>query len=90
MTTFIVVAAVMAALAAAAVAVPLCRDRQSRMVGALAGVLIAGAAAALYPLWSNWKWNAPAEAQAAGPTCLPWSRSSRLICAKIPKIWRAG
>ena len=70
MTTFIVVAAVMAALAAAAVAVPLCRDRQSRMVGALAGVLIAGAAAALYPLWSNWKWNAPAEAQAAGPDVL--------------------
>ncbi len=70
MTTFIVVAAVMAALAAAAVAVPLCRDRQSRMVGALAGVLIAGAAAALYPLWSNWNWRAPAGAQAAGPDVL--------------------
>ncbi|MGO8858289.1 MAG: tetratricopeptide repeat protein [Steroidobacteraceae bacterium] len=70
MTTFIVVAAVMAALAAAAVAVPLCRDRQSRLVGALAGVLIAGAAAALYPLWSNWNWRAPAAAQAAGPDVL--------------------
>src|SRR5450631_512298 len=70
MTTFIVVAAVMAALAAAAVAVPLCRNRKSRAVGALAGVLIAGAAATLYPLWSNWNWSAPGEARAAGPDVL--------------------
>ena len=65
MTTFIIVAAVMAALAAAAVAVPLLRDRRSRLVGAAAGVLVMGAAAALYPLWSNFNWHAPAgEAQA--------------------------
>jgi cytochrome c-type biogenesis protein CcmH len=70
MTTFIVVAALMAALAAAAVAVPLCRDRQSRVVGALAGVLVAGVAAALYPLWSNWDWHPPAGAQAASPDVL--------------------
>ena len=67
MTTFVVVAALMAVLAAAAVAVPLCRERQSRVVGAIAGVLVAGAAAALYPLWSNWNWHAPAGAQAGGP-----------------------
>jgi len=67
MATFVVVAAFMAALAAAAVAVPLCRDRHSRVLGAIAGLLVAGAAAALYPLWSNWNWRAPAAAQAAGP-----------------------
>jgi cytochrome c-type biogenesis protein CcmH len=70
MTTFVVVAAFMAALAAAAVAVPLLRDRDSRVLGAIAGVLVAGAAAGLYPLWSNWNWSAPAAAQAAGPDVL--------------------
>jgi cytochrome c-type biogenesis protein CcmH len=70
MTTFIVVAAFMAVLAAAAVAVPLFRDRQSRLLGAIAGVLIAAAAAGLYPLWSNWNWRAPAEFQAADPKVL--------------------
>lgn len=66
MTSFIVVAALMAALAAAAVAVPLCRDRHTRLVGAVAGLLVAGVAAGLYPLWSNWDWHAPNGAQ-AGP-----------------------
>ena len=47
----------MAALAAAAVAVPLMRDRQSRVVGAVAAALIAASAAGLYPLWSNWNWH---------------------------------
>jgi cytochrome c-type biogenesis protein CcmH len=67
MNTFLIVAAFMAALAAAAIAVPLLRDRQSRVVGAVAGLLVAGTAAGLYPLWSNWNWHAPAQAQAAGP-----------------------
>ncbi|MDP9014475.1 MAG: hypothetical protein M3O41_17810 [Pseudomonadota bacterium] len=67
MTAFVVVAAFMAALAAAAVAVPLCRDRRSRLIGALAGVLVAGGAAALYPLWSNWDWHGAAGAEGAGP-----------------------
>ncbi|MGB6354833.1 MAG: hypothetical protein WBF21_12705 [Steroidobacteraceae bacterium] len=68
MNTFLVIAAIMAAIAAAAVAVPLLRDRQSRIVGALAAVAIVGASAGLYPLWSNWNWHAPADAQsAAGP-----------------------
>jgi cytochrome c-type biogenesis protein CcmH len=62
MNTFLVVAAVMAALAAAAVAVPVLRDRQSRVTGALAAVLVAGAAAGLYPLWSTWNWNPPPTA----------------------------
>ena len=65
MTTFIVVAAFMAALAAAAVAVPLWRHRQTRVLGAIAGVLVAAAAAGLYPLWSNWDWHAPSEVTAS-------------------------
>src|ERR1700681_4661825 len=67
MTLFVVVAALMAALAASAVAVPLLRHRQSRNVGAAAAVLIVAAAAALYPLWSNWHWHASAQNPAAGP-----------------------
>ena len=57
----------MAALAAAVVIVPLWRERQSRLVGVIAGVLVAAAAAGLYPLWSNWSWHSPEEAQPAGP-----------------------
>jgi cytochrome c-type biogenesis protein CcmH len=67
MTLFVVVAALMAALAASAVAVPLLRQRQSRTLGAVAAVLIVAAAAALYPLWSNWHWRDSAQNPAAGP-----------------------
>jgi cytochrome c-type biogenesis protein CcmH len=68
MNTFLVIAAVMAAIASGAVAFPLLRDKQSRVVGAVAAVIVIGASAALYPLWSNWNWHAPAQAQAAeGP-----------------------
>ena len=69
MNTFLVIAAVMAAIAAAAVAWPLLRDRQSRVLGAVLAVLVMGAAAGLYPLWSNWNWHAPADgaAGAGGP-----------------------
>jgi cytochrome c-type biogenesis protein CcmH len=67
MTLFVVVAALMAALAASAVAVPLWRHRQSRTLGAAAAVLIVAAAAALYPLWSNWHWRDSAQNPAAGP-----------------------
>ena len=59
MSAFVLAAAVMAALAAAIVALPLLRDKKSRVAGVLAAVLVAGAAAGLYPLWSNWDWNAP-------------------------------
>jgi cytochrome c-type biogenesis protein CcmH len=67
MNTFLVIAAVMAAIAALAVAFPLLRDRQSRVLGALAALSVIGAAAGLYPLWSNWNWHAPAQNAAAGP-----------------------
>ena len=63
MNTFLVVAAVMAAIAAGAVALPLFRNRQSRLVGALAALLVIGASAGLYPLWSNWNWHAAAQPQ---------------------------
>jgi cytochrome c-type biogenesis protein CcmH len=68
MSAFLVVAAVMAAIAAGAVALPLLRDRHSRLLGAVLAVVVVGAAAGLYPLWSNWDWHAPPEAQGgAGP-----------------------
>jgi cytochrome c-type biogenesis protein CcmH len=74
MNTFLVLAAIMAVAAALAVALPLLRYKQSRWIGALAGVVVIAAAAGLYPLWSNWNWQAAAQAQAqagaAGPDVL--------------------
>ncbi len=68
MNTFLVVAAVMAAIAAAAVALPLLRDRSNRVLGALMAVAVMGASAGLYALWSSWNWHAPLQSQdAAGP-----------------------
>jgi len=68
MNTFLLVAAIMAVIAAAAVAVPLLRDRQSRVLAIASSVLIIAAAAGLYPLWSNWDWHAAAESAAAPPS----------------------
>lgn len=61
MKIFIFVAAMMAVIAAAAVAIPLLRARRSRIVGVLAAAIMSGAAAGLYPLWSNWDWHAAAD-----------------------------
>jgi cytochrome c-type biogenesis protein CcmH len=68
MTSFVLIAACMAVLAAAAVALPLIRGRQA-VVGAAAALLVMGVAAALYPMWSNWDWHASptAQAGAGGP-----------------------
>ncbi len=63
MSAFLIVAAFMAAIAAAIVAVPLLREKRSRIIGAIAACLLAGAAAGLYPLWSNWNWHTPVQAQ---------------------------
>jgi cytochrome c-type biogenesis protein CcmH len=63
MTTFVIVAALMAAIAATIVALPLVRDKKNRLIGLAAAILVAVAAAGLYPLWSNWNWHAPAQAQ---------------------------
>jgi cytochrome c-type biogenesis protein CcmH len=65
MNTFLVIAAVMAAIAAGVVALPLLRDRQSRVLGTLLAAIVCGMAAGLYPLWSNWNWHAPAPSQTA-------------------------
>lgn len=64
MNAFLIVAALMAAIAASIVAIPLLRDKKSRIIGALAALLVLGGAAGLYPLWSNWDWHAPVQAQA--------------------------
>jgi cytochrome c-type biogenesis protein CcmH len=71
MNTFVVIAALMAAIAAGTVAFPLIRDRQQRVLGAVVVLVVMGAAAALYPLWSNWNWHPSAQTQAdAGPDVL--------------------
>ncbi|MDP9082205.1 MAG: hypothetical protein M3N50_00335 [Pseudomonadota bacterium] len=59
MNTFLVLAAGMAVAAAMLVALPLLRDKQSRILGGLVLIVVMGAAAGLYPLWSNWNWHAP-------------------------------
>jgi cytochrome c-type biogenesis protein CcmH len=63
MSAFLIVAALMAAIAASIVAIPLLRDKRSRIIGVVAAGLVAAAAAGLYPLWSNWDWHAPVQAQ---------------------------
>jgi len=81
MNAFLVVAAVMAAIAAAAVAFPLLRDRHSRMLGAIVAVVVMGAAAGLYPLWSNWDWHAPAApgGEAPDPAAMVARLEARLL-----------
>ena len=69
MSIFLIVAAIMAVLAAAAVAAPLIRGR-SWIAAVVAAVMVAGPAAALYPLWSNWDWHAPPPTPVAGPDVL--------------------
>lgn len=69
MSTFLIVAACMAAIATAAVATPLLRDRRSRALGVISALLVVGAAAGLYRLWSTWDWDAPTQ-RADGPDVL--------------------
>jgi cytochrome c-type biogenesis protein CcmH len=69
MASFLIVAAFMAAIAAAAVATPLLRDRRSRVLGLSSALVVVGAAAGLYHLWSTWDWAAPAQ-RAGGPDVL--------------------
>jgi cytochrome c-type biogenesis protein CcmH len=71
MNTFLIIAALMAVAAAATVALPLLRDKQSRVAGVVAAVLLMGAAAGLYPLWSTWNWHAPVAASAPAAPAMP-------------------
>jgi len=80
MIKFIVLAACMAAIAAAAVAIPLLRDRHSRLVGALAAIVVVAAAAGLYPLWSTWDWHAPKQGEG-----LPASPEVAAMISKLEK-----
>ncbi len=70
MKSFLWIAVVMAAIAASVIAVPLMRDKKSRLIGAFSALLVAGSAAALYPLWSNWDWQAALQPQSA-PAAAP-------------------
>lgn len=83
MGTFVAIAALMALCAAAAVAWPLLRDRSSRLVGAIAAVIVLASAAGLYPLWSNWDWSAPAvELATAGKP----AAASPQVAAMVAKL----
>ena len=67
MHVFFIVAAAMAVIAAATVAAPLLRDRRNRVIGAVAALVVVGAAAGFYRLWSTWDWNAPMQTRAEAP-----------------------
>ena len=86
MTTFIVIAALLALGAAAAVAWPLFRDRNHRIAGIVTVVVLLAAAAGLYPLWSNWNWNAPApDASADAEAAAAASPEVAAMVAKLEK-----
>lgn len=90
MGSFMAIAALMALGAAAAVAWPLLRERAHRLTGAIAAALVLALAAGLYPLWSNWDWNAPppeAPAAAAGETASP---EVAAMVAKLEKRMQAN
>lgn len=84
MVTFLLVAAVMAAIAAAAVALPLLRDARSRVLAATAALVVIGLSAGLYRVWSTWDWNAPTDAAAANPDVLAMVKKLETKLAEQP------
>ena len=84
MTTFIVIAALLALGAAAAVTWPLLRDRSHRLAGIVTSVVLLAAAAGLYPLWSNWNWNAPPPEAAADAAAA--AEASPEVAAMVAKL----
>ena len=85
MNTFLVIAAVMAAIAAGAVAFPLLRDRQSRVAGVLAAVVVIGAAAASLSAVVELELAcAGAAAGRRGPGCGRHGRQTRKASAGQP------
>ena len=85
MNTFLVIAAFMAAIAAAAVALPLLRDRQSRLLGAAAALAVVGRSrGSLSAVVELELARAGRSAGPQVPTCSPWSPSSRSTCRTSP------
>lgn len=78
MTSFLIVAALMTAMAAAAVAYPLLRDRRSRLVALTATVVLVVGAGTLYKLWSTWNWSAT-----GAPGAAPVSPQVAAMVAKL-------
>lgn len=83
MTTFLIIAAVMTAIAVAAVSVPLLKDRGNRAIAALVAVLVIGGAGGLYKLWSTWNWSAPQT-----QSTVPMSPQIAAMIAKLEKHLR--
>jgi cytochrome c-type biogenesis protein CcmH len=84
MTTFIVIAALLALGAVAAVIWPLVRDRSHRLAGVVTAIVLLAAAGGLYPLWSNWDWNAPAPD--GGPDAAAAAAASPEVAAMVAKL----
>jgi cytochrome c-type biogenesis protein CcmH len=63
MTSFLIIAAVMTALAVALVATPLLKVGRDRLIAGVVAVLMVGAAAGLYATWSNWNWSPAHQAR---------------------------
>ena len=63
MTSFLIIAAVMTAVAVALVAMPLLKGGRNRVIAAVVAVLMVGGAGGLYATWSNWNWSPAHQAQ---------------------------
>ncbi|MDE2295259.1 MAG: tetratricopeptide repeat protein [Gammaproteobacteria bacterium] len=64
MTSFLIIAAVMTAVAVALVATPLLKGGRHRAIAVVVAVLMVGGAGGLYETWSNWNWSPAHQAQA--------------------------
>ncbi len=85
MNVFLVIASLMAAIAAAAVVWPLIRSHR-RLEGGIAALLMLGLSAGLYPLWSNWNWNAPPVVAEAGPINAVGANPGPDVSAMVAKL----
>lgn len=85
MNVFLVIASLMAAIAAAAVVWPLIRSHQ-RLEGGIAALLMLALSAGLYPLWSNWNWNAAPVVAEAGPSNAGSANSGPDVSAMVAKL----
>jgi len=81
MSGFLLVAALLAVVVIVPLLYPLLRRKGAGATAAISGVIvslgIAGGAAALYPMWSNWKWSEP-EPAADSPAAMIGRLARRL------------